>query len=188
MQCDPFTRFNAPLTDNYIRGADILKTAVGAFTNVGGAAGEDPNPFLCEGLIAWYSDNSIAAEKNFSRVNAIDARNVDALSFRALLALKRKDPGTANTLAARAASARTHALAHCALGMTLLTANKVDAAKAEIQTCAQFGPALLAPKTALGDIEARQKNPDEARKYLNTVLLSDPLYREAKRVLFKNAL
>ncbi len=188
MNADPYTWFNPALADNYVRGADVLKNAAGAFIKVSGAAGEDPNPFLCEGLIAWHSDNAIAADKHFSRVNVIDGRNVDALSYRALLALKRRDIGTATTLGARAADARTHALAHYALGQALLTANKVDAAKAEMQTAAQFGPALFAPKVALGDIEARQKNPDDARKYLNTVLLADPLYRDAKRALFKNGL
>jgi hypothetical protein len=40
----------------------------------------------------------------------------------------------------------------------------------------------------MADVEARNGAHEEARRMLTTVLLNDPLYREAKRVLYKHAL
>jgi hypothetical protein len=67
-------------------------------------------------------------------------------------------------------------------------AGRIDQAKVAAQSSLKFGPQLLGPKVILGDGEASQKNPDEARRVLTSVLLSDPLYRDAKRVLFKHQL
>ena len=44
------------------------------------------------------------------------------------------------------------------------------------------------PKVILGDAEASSSNGDEARRVLTSVLLVDPLYRDAKRVLYKHQL
>jgi tetratricopeptide (TPR) repeat protein len=189
LRVDPYSNALPALTHFYVRQADILKPAVGAWSGLASGGDEDPNPFLCEGLVAWFSDDMTSADKNFARVTSIDPRNADGFAYRALVALKRKDVGTGVTQGAKAIGAnKAHALARLALSVSLMAANKIDAAKIEAVEANKIGPSLLAPRVVMGDAEARQKAADNARKLLTGVLLSDPTYRDAKRVLFKQGL
>ncbi|MCU0697051.1 MAG: zinc-ribbon domain-containing protein, partial [Myxococcaceae bacterium] len=189
LKLDPYSNPLPPLTSTYVRQADLLKPAVGAWAALSSGGDEDPNPHLCEGLVAWFSEDFGAAERQFARVTAIDPKNADGFAYRALLALRKKDLGTALTQANRAVGAnKQHALAHFALSVTQMAANRVDAAKVAATLANKFGPSLLGPRVVMGDAEARQNGKDAARKLLSAVLLSDPWYRDAKRVLFKHAL
>jgi predicted Zn finger-like uncharacterized protein len=189
LRADPMSNPLPAMTHLYVRQADLLKPAVGAWANLASGGDEDPNPFLCEGLVAWHSDDLPTADKNFARVTSIDPRSADGFAMRAFVALKRKDIGTAVTQGSKAVGAnRAHGLARAALAAALMAANKVDAAKIEGVEANKLSPALLVPRVVMGDAEARQKNPDQARKLLTAVLLVDPAYREAKRALFKQGL
>jgi predicted Zn-dependent protease len=68
--------------------------------------------------------------------------------------------------------------------MALFAQNQIDLAKKELRQGSDLEPAMLAPRVKLGEIEAKQKHPEEARKILATVLLQDPLYHDAERALF----
>ncbi|MDP3499459.1 MAG: zinc-ribbon domain-containing protein [Myxococcales bacterium] len=190
LKTDPLSNPLPAMTHLFVRQADVLKPAVGAWAGLGGSGGdEDPNPFLCEGLVAWFSEDLATADKNFARVTNIDPRSADGFAFRSLVALKRRDIGTAVTQGSRGVAAnKTHGLARAALGLALMAANKVDAAKISAVEANKLAASLLAPRVVMGDAEARQKNPDAARRLLTGVLLADPQYREAKRALFKQAL
>jgi hypothetical protein len=129
------------------------------------------------------------ADRHFARVTAIDPKNADGYAYRSLIALRKKDVGTALTQASRGVGAnKQHALSSFALAMAQMTANRVDAAKVAATQANKFGPALLGPRVVMGDAEARQNNKADARKLLTGVLLADPWYREAKRALYKQAL
>ena len=189
LKLDPNTLPLGAMTSLWVRPSDLLRPAVGVYAALVKGQEEDPNPSLCEGLIAYFSEDLNAADRHFARVNAIDPRNVDAFSYRSIIALKRKDVAGALKWAGRAVDAsRTHALAWYALGAAQLAAGKPDLAKPDLVNAQKYGPQLLAPRVLIADIEARQKSPDEARKILTSVLLSDPNYREAKRLLYKHGL
>jgi predicted Zn finger-like uncharacterized protein len=189
LKADPLSNPVPPLTNTFVRQADLLKPAAGAWAALSTGGDEDPNPHLCEGLVAWFSEDLASADRHFARVTAIDPKNADGYAYRALIALKKRDVGTALTQANRGVGAnKQHALAHYALGAAQLVANRVDAAKVAATQANKFGPALLGPRVVMGDAEARQNGKDAARKLLTGVLLADPWYRDAKRVLFKHAL
>lgn len=189
LKLDPGSQPVPSLTHLYVRPADILAPAPGAFLALTPNADEDPNPHLCEGLVAWFSGATATAEKHFSKVTAIDSRNANAYAYRALLALKKKDLGGASRMAGRGTdSSKTNALVHYAAAMALMTANKPDQGKGEAAQALKYNPSLLGAKVMMADVEARTGAPDEARRVLTTVLLNDPLYRDAKRVLYKHAL
>jgi cellulose synthase operon protein C len=190
LKADPLSNPLPVMTHLFVRQADVLKPALGAWAALGGSGGdEDPNPFLCEGLVAWFSDDLVSADKNFARVTNIDPRSADGFAFRSLVALKRKDLGAAVTQASRGVAAnKTHGLARAVQGLALMAANKVEPAKLAALEANKVAASLLAPRVVMGDAEARQKNPEAARRLLTGVLLADPQYREAKRALFKQAL
>lgn len=189
LKADPTVRPVPAMTQLFIRPADVLKPAVGAYQALSHGDNEDPSPVLCEGVVAWFSDDYASAEKSFARVNAIDGNNADAYAFRSLLALKKKDPVMATRLGTRSIEAnRTGALGYLSTALALLASNKPDQAKEAVNSAQKYAPAIMATRVMLGEIEARQKNADEARRILNSVLLVDPLYHDAKRVLFKYAL
>jgi cellulose synthase operon protein C len=190
LKADPLSNPLPALTHFFVRQADVLKPAIGAWAALGGSGGdEDPNPFLCEGLVAWFSDDLATADKYFARVTNIDPRSADGFAFRSLVALKRKDTGAAVAQARKAVAAdKAHALARTTLALALIAANKIDAAKIAAAEANALAASLLAPRVVMGDAEARQKNPEVARRLLTGVLLADPQYREAKRVLFKQGL
>jgi tetratricopeptide (TPR) repeat protein len=189
LRADPNSRPVPSLTHLYVRPADLLKPAIGAYSALVKDLDEDPSPSLCEGLVAWFSEDAAGAEKHFAKVTSIDPKNPDAYAYRALTALKRKDIGGALKLAARGQDAnKTNALPYFAQALAQVAANKIDLAKIAAQEALKHAPQLLGPKVILGDAEASQKHSDEARRVLTSVLLSDPLYRDAKRVLYKHEL
>jgi tetratricopeptide (TPR) repeat protein len=190
LKADPLSNPLPAMTHFFVRQADVLKPAVGVWASLGAGGGdEDPNPFLCEGLVAWYSDDLASADKDFARVTSIDPRSADGFAMRSFVGLKRRDVGTAVTQGGKAVGAnKAHGLARYALSIALMTANKVDAAKIEAVEANKLSPALLGPRVVMGDAEARQKNPDQARRLLTGVLLADPTFREAKKALFKQSL
>ncbi len=186
---DPLSFAVPAMTQLYVRPADILRPGLGAYASLNPSGVEDPNPELCEGLMAWFSEDNVNADKHFARVITIDQKNADAYAYRALISLRRKDVGGALRLGGKAVDAvRLNALAHYSLAAALMANNKPDAAKPEAVTANKLGAQLLAPRVIMGDAEARVKNDAEARRLLTTVLLSDSYYREAKRVLYKQSL
>ncbi len=189
MRADPNSRPVPSLTHLYVRPADLLKPAIGAYAALVKDLDEDPSPSLCEGLVAWFSEDPVTAEKHFAKVTNIDPRNADGYAYRALTALRRKDIGGALKLDARGMDAsKNNALIYFGQAQAQSMAGKIDLAKVAAQSSLRYGPQLLGPKVILGDGEASQKNPDEARRVLTSVLLSDPLYRDAKRILYKHQL
>jgi tetratricopeptide (TPR) repeat protein len=189
LKLDPDSFPVPSLTHLYVRPADILAPAGGAFLALSPNANEDPNPHLCEGLVSWFSQDATGADKHFAKVTAIDSRNANAYAYRALVALKRKDLGTASRMNGRGLdSSKTNALVHYANGLALMSSNRADRAKLEAAAAVKLNPSLLGAKVIMADVEARNGAHEEARRMLTTVLLNDPLYREAKRVLYKHAL
>ncbi len=189
LRADPLSRPVPSLTHLYVRPADLLKVAVGTFMALVPDADEDPSPSVCEGLIAWFSDDLAAADKHFSKVISIDPRHAEGFAYRSLIAMKKRDLASAQRLAGKAVDGnKSSGLAWLAQGMALSAANKTEPAKVSAREAQKFGPQFLAPRVIVGDAEASAKDSDEARRALTAVLLADPLYRDAKRVLFKHQL
>ncbi len=189
LRADPNSRPVPSLTHLYVRPADLLKPAIGAYAALVKDLDEDPSPSLCEGLVAWFSEDVAGAEKYFSKVTSIDPKNADGYAYRAMVALRRKDVGGALKLSARGMDgSKNNAMLYFGQAQAQSMAGKIDLAKVAAQASLKYGPQLLGPKVILGEGEAAQKNSDEARRVLTSVLLSDPLYRDAKRVLYKHQL
>ena len=189
LRADPNSRPVPSLTHLYVRPADLLKPAVGAYAALVKDLDEDPSPSLCEGLVAWFSEDVATADKYFSKVTSIDPKSADGYAYRAFAALRRKDLAGSLKLTARGMDAsKGNALLYFAQAQAQATANKMDLAKVAAQSSLKLGPQLLGPKVIIGDGDAAQKNADDARRVLTSVLLSDPLYRDAKRVLYKHQL
>jgi cellulose synthase operon protein C len=189
LRMDPLMYPVQSLSASYVRPADILKPAVGAYAAQAPAKGEDPNPLLCEGLIAMHSQLYARATDKLTRVNAIDADNAEALALRSLIALQRGELASAQKLASKAVGAsRNQALAFFAQAAASMPTNKMDVTKQAADTAVKLAPSLLGPKVLQGEIEAKLKQSEEARKYLTKVLLVDPTYRDAKRVLYRYGL
>lgn len=189
LRADPRVTPIPPLTHLYVRPADLLKAAVGAYEALSPNSDEDPNPALCEGLVAWFSGDLTAADRAFTRVNSIDPRSADAYAYRAYVALLRRDVGGANKLLARGLDS-SKLSGNVYLGQALLAAqlNKPDTEKTAAHDALRQNPALLSAKTLLGEAEAKLGDAVSARQGLTTVLLADPLFRDAKRVLYKQGL
>ena len=189
LRADPNSRPVPSLTHLYVRPADLLKPAIGAYAALVKDLDEDPSPSLCEGLVAWFSEDPTTAEKFFSKVTNIDPKNANGFAYRTMTALKRKDSAGSLKLAARGLDAsKNNALIFFGQAQAYLMAGKIDQAKIAAQSAIRYGPQLLGPKVIIGDAEATQKNVEEARRVLTSVLLSDPLYRDAKRILYKHQL
>jgi tetratricopeptide (TPR) repeat protein len=189
LRADPNSRPVPSLTHLYVRPADLLKPAVGAYAAMVKDLDEDPSPSLCEGLVAWFSEDPATADKFFAKVTNIDSKNADGYAYRAMAALRRKDIGGALKFSARGMDgSKNNAMLYFSQAQAQAMAGKIDLAKVAAQSSLKFGPQLLGPKVILGDGEATQKNADEARRVLTSVLLNDPLYRDAKRVLYKHQL
>ncbi len=168
----------------FVRSQDLLRPAKGTFEPLRSAA-DDPNVPMAEGLIAWYANDFAGAEKHFTRVLAADPASGEALSFRSLLALRRKENGNALKLAQKAVAIEKQlGLAHYALGMALMATNQFETAKAPFRTAFELEPKLAAPQVKLAEIEMKQKKPEDARRILSGVLLVDPLYFDAKKALY----
>ncbi len=168
---------------------EMLEPARGAFSGLGNAKMNDPNVHFCEGLTAYFSNDGGQAEVLFARALGPDPKNPDALSFRALTALRRGDVNAASRFSQQAVeSGRTVGLAHVALAATKMKSGKADDAQSEATLALKYAPHLLLAKTVSGEAQAKLKKPDEARKLLLGVLLTSPNYQEAKRVLYKYGL
>jgi tetratricopeptide (TPR) repeat protein len=189
LKADPYSRAVPPLTQLYVRPADLLKPAVNAYSAMVADLNEDPNPTLCEGAVAWFMEDPVTADKHFTRVLSIDPKNGEAYAYRAFIALRKRDITGGLRLAGKAIdSSRNSALGYLAQAQAQMLLNKADLAKVSAATALKHGPALLAPRVLMADVEAARQQPEEARRLLTSVLLADPLYRDAKRVLFKHAL
>ncbi len=189
LTADPLVHPVPSMTALFVRPADLLRPAFGAYEALSPKSEEDPNPSLCEGLVAWYAEDLSAADRHFSRVNSIDPRNAEAYAFRAMIALQRRDLAGATKLAGRGLdSSKTNADVYLAQALTQMAANRPDAAKAAAANAQKYNPALYSAKSVLGEAAARLKDADQARALLTSVLLYDPLYRDAKRVLYKQQL
>lgn len=189
LRADPFSRPVPSLTPLYVRPADLLKVAVGAYAKLAPDLEEDPTPSVCEGLVAWFSEDYAAADKHFTKATSVDSKNADSYAYRALIATRRKDFGGGLKLSARGIEAnKTNAVSWLAQAHAQWSANKIDQAKVSAQQAQKLGPQLLLPKVIVGDAEANQKNPDDARRILTSVLLTDTFYRDAKKVLYKHQL
>ncbi|MBN8639131.1 MAG: hypothetical protein J0M07_27690, partial [Anaerolineae bacterium] len=147
LKSDPLSNPLPAMTHLFVRQADVLKPAVGAWSSLGAGGGdEDPNPFLCEGLVAWYSEDLASADKNFARVTSIDPRSADGFAMRSFVGLKRRDVGTAVTQGGKAVGAnKAHGLARYSLAIALMTANKVDAALFQREVGSKSEVVLLTP-------------------------------------------
>jgi tetratricopeptide (TPR) repeat protein len=168
----------------YVRSSDLLRPARGAFEPLA-RDDEDPNPPLAEGLLAWFSDDLEGAAKLFDRVVHIDPNNGPGFAYRSFVALKKGQVGAAEKLALKGVKGeRAQPLAHLALGLALLGSNKLEPAKKSLTRAVELAPSLLLPRAKIGEINGRQKRPEEARKVLTTVLLNDPLYREVRRAQY----
>jgi tetratricopeptide (TPR) repeat protein len=189
LRVDPLVRPVPAMTALYVRPADLLKPAVGAFEALSPKSDEDPNPSLCEGLVAWFSEDFASADKALSRVNVIDPRNAEAYAYRAFIAMHRKDLGGAAKLAGRGLdSSKSTADVYLALAMLQMQSGKPDAAKASAANAQKYNPALYSAKTLQAEASSKLKDNDAAREGLTKVLLYDSLYSDAKRVLFKQGL
>lgn len=189
LRADPMSRPVPALTPFFVRPADLLKVAVGSYSSLVADSDEDPSPPLCEGLIAWFSDDLTAADKFFAKVTAIDPKHAEGHAYRALIAARKKDVSGAVRIAGKALDAnKGSGLAWLAIAYAQSASNKTDQAKISAQEAVKYGPQFLAPKVIIGDAEASAKHGDEARRTLTAVLLADPSYRDAKRVLFKHQL
>lgn len=189
LRADPHVYPVASLTRFPVRPLDLLKSATGAYEALSTSSEEDPNPALCGGLVAWFSGDLSAADRAFSRVSSIDPRNADAYAYRALIALNRKDVAGAAKLVARGLdSSKSNALVYLAQAQLAALLNKPDAEKTAANQALKVNGSLLSARTSLGEAEARLKQPEEARRALTNVLLMDPLFRDAKRVLYKQEL
>jgi predicted Zn finger-like uncharacterized protein len=189
LRSEPLVTLVPSLTTLYVRPADLLKPAVGAYTALAAPNAEDPNPPLCEGLVAWYSDDLTQADKQFARVTTIDLQNAEAFSFRAFIALRRKDAGNASRMASRAVGAgHGSGLAHLALAESLAGEKRYDLAKQEASQALKVLPALQSARVMTAEVDAMHKASDDARRTLTSVLLSDPSFRPAKQVLYRQSL
>lgn len=185
LKADP--RYAGPLpvmARYYVRSQDLLRQAKGAFEPLATEA-DDPNVPMAEGLVAWFANDFAGADKHFARAVAVDPGNGHGLAYRAMLALRRKDSANALKLGQKAVAAeRQFALAHYAVGAALLATNQFEIAKAPFRTAFELEPKFAAARVKLAEVEFKQKKPEEARKILAAVLLTDPLYFDAKKALY----
>ncbi|MBL8955120.1 MAG: hypothetical protein JNK82_30365, partial [Myxococcaceae bacterium] len=174
----------APMSAVYFSKADFIGSARGTFAKLGKDA-EDPNPRLAEGILAWHSGDLAAADDQLSKVVAADPTNATAFAFKGLIAIKRRDFASAMKHATKAvAGDRTSGLAHCVLGWAQLLTNKPDVARKTLQKAVELAPTLQLARARLAEADLKVKKAGEARAAMNTLLLADASYAEAKRVLY----
>lgn len=186
---DPMSRPVPSMTTLFIRPADILYVAEGAFAALSSDLEADPSPHLCEGLVSWFLEEPEAADKHFSRATAIDSRSADGFAYRSFLAARKRDFGAALRLGQRAlAGNRSSGMAWFAQARAQEALGQLDQAKLSAREAQKYDAKLLGPKVVIGDAEAAQKHPDDARTTLTSVLLADPQYQDAKKILYKHKL
>ncbi|WNG25644.1 tetratricopeptide repeat protein [Cystobacter fuscus] len=174
------------LTSFYQRPGELIQGLDGSIAGI--ARGDDDLlPFLYEGLLRYHQGEGAAAEKMFKKVSDVDASNAQASSFRALIALARKDRKSmddAKGHAARAvAGGRQVALAHYVQGLVLANSKQVEPARKSLREAVALAPKLYAAEVKLGELEA-PSSPGPVRERLVRLLGIDPSYLPAKRVLY----
>jgi tetratricopeptide (TPR) repeat protein len=188
LQGDPYRVAPRPvLTPFYLRPGELIQGLDGSIAGI--ARGDDDLlPFLYEGLLRYHQGEGAAAEKMFKKVSDVDASNAQASSFRALIALARKDRKSmddAKGHAARAvAGGRQVALAHYVQGMVLANSKQVEPARKSLREAVALAPKLYAAEVKLGELEAAS-SPGPVRERLVRLLGIDPSYLPAKRVLYQ---
>lgn len=172
----------------YFTTAEVLLPAKGAFMGLRKDA-LDPNPLLAEGLLAFHLGQLAEADKIFAQVLAADVSNAAAFAFRSLIALRNSDESGALKLAQRATeSERLEPQGQLALGLALWASKTTEPAYKALRLAQEQGTNLLWGRVRLAELEIRLKKPDDARRMLNSVLLVDNSYREAKRALYNAGL
>ncbi|MBX7113933.1 MAG: zinc-ribbon domain-containing protein [Myxococcaceae bacterium] len=189
LHADPLQVAPALTMSRFFLGtAETLAPAKGAFLVLRHDA-LDPNPLLAEGLLSFHMGQLGEADKIFSQVLAADVSNAAAYAFRSLVAFRNNDMGSALKLAQRATDAeRLEAQGQLALGLVLWASGKTEPAHKALKIAQEQQPSLLWGRVRLAELEVRLKKPDDARRLLVGVLLTDNSYREAKRALYKAGL
>jgi cellulose synthase operon protein C len=178
-----------PMARRYIRAVDLAKEAVGSWDKLRTDRNEDPNPEMCEGLLAWHLQNRAQAEQRFAKVNTIDPQNASAWSYRSLAALERGDVNAAQNFAKRALVASSVSpWAHLAQAKVLMAKKKPDVAKTDADAAAKYMPTLLSARTLTAEVDALHDSKPQALRNLTTVLIVDPTFRPAKRALYNSNL
>ena len=185
LKADPLQSGPLPVMARYfVRPSDVLKAARGAFASLSKDA-EDPNVPMAEGLVAWHSQDTTASEAAFNKVITFDPANANGFAMRALVALKKKDLPGATKFASRAVeSDRKSGLAHYALGATQFATKQIEPARKTLRIAVDNAPALFAAKVKLAEADLKVKKTTDALNALQAVLLADPSYLDAKRVLY----
>ncbi len=189
LHADPLQVAPALTMSRFFLGtAETLVPAKGAFLVLRQDA-LDPNPLLAEGLLAFHTGQLGEADKIFSQVLAADVSNAAAYAFRSLVAFRNNEMSSALKLAQRATDAeRLEAQGQLALGLVLWAGGKTEPAHKALKIAQEQQPSLLWGRVRLAELEVRLKKPDDARRLLVGVLLTDNSYREAKRALYKAGL
>jgi tetratricopeptide (TPR) repeat protein len=185
LQADPLRPPPRPVsTPFYLRTGELLRGFEG--TMLGLATGsDDVLPRLYEALLRYSTGDLVAADRFFKSVNDVDDTNALAFSYRALLAVERKQLPAARPLAAKAVAAggRRVAIAHLAQGVVLMQARQEEQAKRALREALTIAPSLLSAEVKLAEIEALE-DPASARTRLIKVVGLDPSFLHAKRILF----
>jgi tetratricopeptide (TPR) repeat protein len=185
LQADPLRPPPRPVsTPFYMRVGELMRGFEG--TLLGLASGsDDVLPRLYEALLRYSTGDLVSADRFFKSVNDVDETNAHAFSYRALIAVERKQLPAARPLAAKAVAAagRRVAIAHLAQGVVLMQARQEEQAKRALREALTIAPSLLSAEVKLAEIEALE-DPASARARLIKVVGLDPSFLHAKRILF----
>jgi cellulose synthase operon protein C len=177
------------MTRRFIRPIDLGKEIIGSWDKLRADRNEDPNPEMCEGILAWHLQNVAAAEQRFAKVNNIDPQNANAWAYRSLASLERGDTANAQKFSKRAIGASSVSpWAHLAQAKLLMALKKPDFAKTDADLAMKLMPTLLSARTLAAEVDAINGSKEQALRGLTTVLLVDPNFRPAKRALYVTGL
>jgi len=184
LRADPLRLEPRPtVTRFWMRPSETVKGVEEVILSLAVSA-DDPGPYLYEGLLRFHQGDLDAADRHFRDVLESDANNAGALTYRALIALRRGNLTEARTLSTRAVTAgRQLPVAHLAQGLVLAESRQVEPAKRSLREALGLSPTLLSAKARLAELEAPQRR-DDARAQLVSVVGLDPAYLPAKRMLY----
>ncbi len=177
---DPLRLTPRPVvTPFYLRPGDLLDGLEGSI--VGAARGSDDIlANLYEGVLRFHQGEGAAAEKLLKKVNDIDTNHAVASTYRALIALGRKDLKAAKLHAARAVvGGRTEGIAHLVQGVVWVESKELELAKRSLRDALTNAPKLYSAEVKLAELEGAS-----SRERLVRLLSLDPSYMPAKRVLY----
>jgi predicted Zn finger-like uncharacterized protein len=185
LRSDPLQSGPRPAMAAYFtRAADFIAPARGLFAKLAKEK-DDPNPRYAEGAMAWHAGDIAAADAAFGEVLSADPTNALAFSFRAMVAIKKRDYANAMKLATKAVgNDRTLGLAHYTLGSAQFLTGKVELARKTLREATERDPRLQCAKARLAEADIKVKKLAEAKAALLLILSADPSYSEAKRVLY----